>query len=265
VLKGFCSSPRLKGMTPPANQARAVDAPIAFLSAIVRHWRRATDQHRSMKALCAGLLAVLCLAQPAIATPPWPPQTVTSPSSNYTALLQSSLSKSLVIRSNNAVLCSFVYKDFGIPERSTIDLMSTAGLLWYRDSIAFFDKSERHLVIRLRWGRYVVMDLETRTSSLEMTSELRREVDEAVRRQVLILLKSTDAWERENGARYAGDLKLREAIPRLQELTNDPTTGDYKNGDAPMVKSYWVRKAAVAALKEMSVVVEGVVLEEPKQ
>jgi hypothetical protein len=32
-----------------------------------------------------------------------------------------------------------------------------------------------------------------------------------------------------------------------------------------MVKSYWVRKAAVAALKEMSVVVEGVVLEEPKQ
>ena len=29
-----------------ANPAGAVDAPIAFLSAMVRHWRRATDQHR---------------------------------------------------------------------------------------------------------------------------------------------------------------------------------------------------------------------------
>jgi hypothetical protein len=30
-----------------ANLAGAVDAPIAFLFGIVRHWRRATDQQRS--------------------------------------------------------------------------------------------------------------------------------------------------------------------------------------------------------------------------
>ena len=29
-----------------SNLAAAVDAPIGFLSAIVRHWRRATEQHR---------------------------------------------------------------------------------------------------------------------------------------------------------------------------------------------------------------------------
>jgi hypothetical protein len=190
---------------------------------------------------------------------------VASPTSNYVAWLQSSLSESLVIRSNDTVLCRFVYKDFGIPERSTIDLMSTAGLLWYRDSISFFDKAERHLVMRLRWGRLVVVDLLTRNASLDMAPELRREIDETVRQQILTWLKSSDAHERENGARYAGDLKLHEAIPRLRELTADPTKGDYKDGEAPWVKSYWVRKAAVNALKEMNIAVKGVVLEEPKQ
>jgi hypothetical protein len=143
--------------------------------------------------------------------------------------------------------------------------MSTAGLLWYRDSISFFDKSETHLVMRLRWGRFVVVDLLTRSASLNMPPELRLEVDETVRRQVLAWLKSSDARERENGARYAGDLKLHEAIPRLRELTTDPTKGDYKNGDGPWVKSYWVRKAAVNALKEMNIVVKDVLLEEPKE
>jgi hypothetical protein len=141
--------------------------------------------------------------------------------------------------------------------------MSTAGLLWYRGCIAFFDKSEKHLVIRLSWGRYVLINLKSQTASLEVPSELRQEINETVRQQVLAWLKSRDVLERANGAKYAGDLKLHEAIPRLKELTNDPEKSDYKNGNAPRVKSYWVRKAAVGALKEMNIVVENVVLEEP--
>ncbi len=225
----------------------------------------ASKAARSMKAGYIALLAATFLAHIASATPPWPPQIVASPTSNYVAWLQSSLSESLVIRSNATVLCSFAYKDFGIPERSTIDLMSTAGLLWYRDSISFFDKAERHLVMRLRWGRFVVVDLATRNPSLDMAPELRREIDEAVRQQILTWLKSADAHEREKGARYAGDVKLHEAIPRLRELAADPPKGDYKDGDAPWVKSYWVRKAALNALKEMNMEVKGVVLEEPEQ
>ncbi len=223
------------------------------------------SSNRSMKARLLAAVAVTFFAHLACATPPWPPQIVTSPSSNYIASLQSSLGESLVIRSNNTVLCRFVYRDFGITERSTIDLMSTAGLLWYRDSISFFDKREGYLVMRLRWGRFVVVDLRTRTASLDMPLELRHEVDATVRQQVLDWLESSYARERENAARYAGDLKLQEAVPRLRELTTDPTTVDYKSGDAPWVKSYWVRKAAVTSLKEMNIVVKDVVLEEPKE
>ena len=31
----------------PPNLAAAVDAPIPFLLAVMRHWRRTTEQHRS--------------------------------------------------------------------------------------------------------------------------------------------------------------------------------------------------------------------------
>jgi len=219
---------------------------------------------RSMKAKRLAVLAAACLAQVASATFPWPPQIVSSLTSNYVASLQSGR-ESLVIHSNGTILCSFAYKDFRIPERSEIDLMSTAGLVWYEHSIAFFDKSEKHLVIRLEWGRYVVVDLATRSPSLQVPPDMTHEVDAAVRHTIVVWLTSSDSRERENGARYAGDLKMRDTIPRLRELTNDPAKGDYKKGDAPWVKSYWVRKAAVNALKDMDVVVKDVVLEEPKE
>lgn len=220
---------------------------------------------RQFLRLASGAFSAVCLVQLAYGTLPWPPEIFTSPSSNYTASLQSDSSEALVICSSNKVLCRFAYKDLGISERSTMDLMSTAGLRWCRDCIAFFDTLERHFIIRLHWGRFVVVDLQTRTASLELPSEIKREVDETVRKRVLAWLTSSEPRERANGARYAGDLRLRAAIPKLKELTSDPTSGNSKKGDAPVVKSYWIRKAAVAALKKMNIAEENVVLEEPNE
>lgn len=219
---------------------------------------------RSMKYGCYAFFAAICPALPTHASF-FPPQIIISASSNYVASLQTNPSESLVIHSNKIFFCEFAYKDFGIQEPSTINLRSTAGLLWYRESISFFDKAETHLVMRLRWGQFVVVNLLTKTISLDVSPELRSEADETVRRQVLTWLESAKAQEREKGAWYAGDLRLQEAVPRLKELTADSAKGEFKDGNAPWAMSYFVRKAAVNALKEFNIFVKDVVLEEPKQ
>lgn len=220
---------------------------------------------RSMRALWFAFVSVLCFSQTALATLPWPTETVKSPSGRYSALLKPSRLTSLTICTNGSEFHVFGFEEFRVPEPADHSLTSTAGYLWYRKCMAFFDKSERHLIIRLKWGKWVIVDLARMAALPEMPATLQEEVDSTVKHQILTWLDSPEGWERENGAEYAGEMQMQEAIPRLKQLTYDPFKTDYKDGSGPWVKSYWVRKAALGALKKMGIRLQDVVVEEPKE
>ncbi len=140
---------------------------------------------------------------------------------------------------------------------------------WNQDAIIFFGPKEEKLFVRLHWGKTLIIDLQSggvhtadkpdsrggsRTALLGYAKKKTRGI-------ALSLLDSNDAHERSTGALICGQLKIRQAIPRLKELLSDSRYHVEHSGFGPYRNVYYVRKRAAEALQGMGVEVREVILE----
>lgn len=187
----------------------------------------------------------------ASATAPFPTKVVTSSSGTVTARLQPDMKEVLVVTSSNAPTLRYSFEDFPIPaeERWEHVHYTTAGLTWYRNSIAFFDRSERYLIVRLSWGKHLVLDLAKKELIYGLPPRLQDEALDQAKVDVPGLMQSHDRWDRQTGAIHAGQLRIEDAIPRLRELLKDEST--YSESATRERVVYFVREAAKNALLQM--------------
>ncbi len=153
----------------------------------------------------------------------------------------------VLLDASTNVVCSFSTDEFNLP----LQVQSTAGYIWYDNSIAFVDAKEHTLIIRLKEPRIVAIDLISREVLRRMPEHLSAEVDLTIHDAGVRLLKSSHPRDRQTGAIVCGQLKIREAVSTLRFLLTDSTYVSQKSGDAPWVNLYYVRKAAKEALEAM--------------
>ncbi len=189
----------------------------------------------------------------ATATMPFPTKTVSSSSGQVNAQLLPNMKEVLVVVVSNSPTLRFSFEDLPIPMEERCDRVhyTTAGLTWYRNSIAFFDQSERHLIVRLSWGKYLVLELEKAVLTYGLTEALENEANQKAKAEASALLLSRDRWDRQTGAIHAGQLRIEEVIPRLKELLKDEST--YSEISTRERVVYFVREAAKNALVQMGI------------
>lgn len=150
---------------------------------------------------------------------------------------------------------------------------------WNEDSISFFDPEEKFFLIRLHWGKWIILELErgmvlTRETRLygphqqglneAQLKELEKMKRPILAKEAVCMVSSRDASTRKTGITICGQERFREAIPPLRARLLDPeyfTT----NSPQPWTKIYYIRQAAKEALELMGETVEDVVLEEPRR
>lgn len=161
---------------------------------------------------------------------------------------------------------SFSVEELGLDFSHPNMIMSTAGLGWYRNSIAVFDEEESFFIIKLSGSQYVVIDLQEYAVEKEPSAELLNNARILMGTLALQWLDSDSPYKRQTGAIVCKDLKISEGIPRLKELLNDKeffTTSSGNMDEGTLV--LYVRKAAKEALNELGVVVEHVITELPEK
>ncbi len=148
---------------------------------------------------------------------------------------------------------------------------------WNEDSVSFFGPDDETFIIRLHWGKWIVLDLRagyvmqeeaSSRDGLHVRDERKWKALQAYRQKELAaraiaMLSSTDAGERKTAALICGQEKLTQAIPRLRELLNDKESFA-TDGPAGWTRVYFVRQAAKEALEAMGQAVEHVIVEEPE-
>lgn len=207
----------------------------------------------------------------ACATSPFPTKRVTCESKTISAELKPISEGALTLLDEEGkVIATF---DLDKLKLAPPDLVlgierSTAGIGWYLNSIAFFDKKEAHLVVRFRSGQLLVIDVKSKSIVSDIPEELKKEIDKALRKQAQELLESDTPSERQTGAIVCGQMSLRDAIPKLRDLLDDDSHmlrgADGPDGHMKWTKMYYVRKAAKEALEAMGEKVEGIILETPE-
>jgi HEAT repeat protein len=150
---------------------------------------------------------------------------------------------------------------------------------WDRNAVVFFGPKEKTLIIRLRWGRILMVELDDGDVMDEEWYEdhkrwyiketewkkLHAFAREHSAKLAVSMLGSKDSFDRETGAVVVGQMKCRGAIPKLRTLLDDPNVY-WRTGDGSLMTTvYYVRKAAKQALEAMGEEVKGVVVEEPEK
>lgn len=140
--------------------------------------------------------------------------------------------------------------------------LSVSSYWWNEDSIGFFGPNENTFIIRLHWGKLILLELNDGSlmdkewydiskgwlMPKKKWDALHSFAEGQVKEHALRLLDSGDAEERKTGALVCGQEKIVEAIPRLKELLAD---SKYYTTNIPRkwTRVYYVRKAAEEALK----------------
>lgn len=153
--------------------------------------------------------------------------------------------------------------------------MSTAGFLWSKDAISFFDPSEEKFLIRLHWGKWLVFDLRTgelfprepkfsdadfKQAHAEEWQRLDEFKSQTIAARALALLKFPEPEAQKNGILICGQENIREAIPKLKGFLTSPAFYSTGSGNQK-IRVYFVRKAAKEALEQMGEKVTGVIIE----
>ena len=137
--------------------------------------------------------------------------------------------------------------------------------LWNEDSVSFFGPKEETFVIRLHWGRMLILDLSNgrvmNKGSHRFSRAIANEeawrilldfVAKQLRQRALAMLISMHPEDRKTGAMLSGQVMIREAIPRLRELLGDRsyyTTMGGAHEESTIV--LYVREAARQALEKL--------------
>jgi hypothetical protein len=140
---------------------------------------------------------------------------------------------------------------------------------WNDGSIVFFGPDEKTLIIRLRWGKMVIVDLArgglmddkwytVRTGWAMKEAEWKNLHTFAHEKAITVAMSMLDApsgHARAAGAVALGQMKYRPGIPKLRSLLSDSHSYLQKQG-AEAKQVYYVRKAAKEALETLGEVVE---------
>jgi hypothetical protein len=143
--------------------------------------------------------------------------------------------------------------------------MSTAGIHWYKNNIAVFNKNETFFIIKLGWDYYIFIDLRKKKIIKNPSKEILSEAKLRMKNMVPKMLDSTSPYKRETGAIACKDLKLNEYISKLKKLLNDKEFYTKYSGNDPGVIVLYVRKAAKEALIALGENVKNVVTELPEK
>lgn len=168
-------------------------------------------------------------------------------------------------------------ESLGLEGDSDMPECSTVGVEWDENAIVFFGPKEKTLIIRLRWGRILMVKLDSGDVMDEEWYEeykgwyiketewkkLHAFAREHSAKLAVFMLGSKDSRDRQTGAIAVGQMKCRGAIPKLRTLLDDPNAYGFQAGDGPLMTVYYVRKVAKQALEAMGEEVKGVVIEEP--
>lgn len=136
-----------------------------------------------------------------LARMPFPTKTVSSPSGEVTVHLMPHKDEAIVVVSSNSPTLRFSFDELPIPEEERWERVryTTAGLTWYRNSIAFFDDSGRYFISCLSWGRHLVLDLEKAKITYGLTEALEEEALQKAKAEASVLLQSINHWDRQDG------------------------------------------------------------------
>lgn len=131
---------------------------------------------------------------------------------------------------------------------------------WNEDSVSFFRPQDDAFLIRLHWGKWIVIAL--RDGKLLEDKAFQNLKAGKLETLVVSKLASKDGRERKTGALIAGQESIRKAIPRLKELLMDASSF-IRISAGVQTTIYFVRKAAKEALEAMGETVGSIVVEEP--
>ena len=204
--------------------------------------------------MALALVSIPGLARKAFGTTPYDIQSIDSPSGKYRVELRPRWDDAVaILGSSNQVLHS-------LPITNALEYgnwtgkygedfeISTAGIDWYLNSIAFIDTNDAAFVMRHRSGNYIVIDLASGQPRSIAKGE-KADADLRIQEAALSMLDSEDPRVRETGCIHCGQLGLTQAIPRLNALLADTEFHGVSGGDYPEpVVFLYVRKAAVDAL-----------------
>jgi hypothetical protein len=152
--------------------------------------------------------------------------------------------------------------------------MVVGNYLWSEDSVILFSPDEEAFLIRLHWGKWIVLELKTgdliekatKVAGADLSYDPKWNALEAYKRKalfrgVILMLSSDCAAERKTGAMVCGQEGFRKYVPELRKLLVDK---EYLTTNVPKewTKVYFVRKAAKNALICMGEKVDEVITEE---
>jgi hypothetical protein len=163
-------------------------------------------------------------------------------------------------------------------EDKTGRLTEYPGRAWYWGSLMFFGPEEATLILRLRWGKMLIIDLTHGdlmddkwyemhggwAMSESQWKSLHAFARENAIKVAVAMLDSPDGQRRMAGAVALGQLKYRQGIPKLRGLLTDSHSYVRKQGDEAK-EVFFVRKAAKESLEAMGEIVTGVRTEEEQQ
>ncbi len=232
----------------------------------------------------------LCVISPSEGTIPFPTLKEETSSGSHVIHISPRRENAITVYdATGDVMSTFTIDELGFTVRERLDHVhyTTAGYQWYYpNSVTFFSNDDRFFILHLAWGKTIVLDLETLTVLTEIPNDLVAYVNNTLRSKAMaliqdpaerlkefhpssanrFLLEREMARERETGAMICGHLRIRKAIPRLIELLEDDSFTTISRGGAhhgpTWHRVYFVRKAALDALKAMRRRVRGVVTEE---
>ena len=160
------------------------------------------------------------------------------------------------------------------PEDVTHVKYTVSSRWWNEDALVFFGPKAEELVIRLHWGKVLIINLwdgdlitESEYPHQQRWQQLQGFIAGKSKELAFKLLRSAEPDDRKTGAIHAGHLRIKEALPILRELLTDDAAHEVWSYDVRDVKEvrivYYVRKAARDALEAMGEPVTGVVVEAP--
>ena len=111
-------------------------------------------------------------------------------------------------------------------------------------------------------AEYIEIRYDTRADLIDLWAEiLEKEADDTLRMTALRMLDSKESRERQTGAIICGQLRIREALPKLKGLLSDENSYT-TNVPKKWTRVYFVRKAAKKALEDLGETANNIVVEE---
>lgn len=158
-------------------------------------------------------------------------------------------------------LKAFTEDSTGDPEPPIKRSMSS--VWWNDDALIFLNERQDALVVRMYWGYLFAVRLTD--GSLLSAHDLANQagfIGGEVKRRCNRLMASNKPEERREGAVIAGTAGFKELIARLKELLADPAWNAGYSSDGyrytGSYREYYVREAALKALRAMGIDVGGV-------